>query len=222
AELLRGLGLALAEIASENLFSTKRIEVSMLSLDEPVFSTVDDPLLDYGSQGREELLKAWDRIFWEAKSRNVETVLHLHDTRDPLFWDVENLQIVESHVGDPLYASSRAKRMAEEKDKFFKVSVALTDFDSLIAERLRRAGRPEEEAGRIWAEIRRGRLNPEDFLEPVETLKSRLASAINLLGERVLYAGPECGLGGFPTYPCALECLKRTAEASKTFTPSKA
>jgi len=33
--------------------------------------------------------------------------------------------------------------------------------------------------------------------------------------ERVPYAGPECGLRGFPTYECALECLRRVSSAAR-------
>ena len=221
AELFRDLGEVLAEVASKNFFRKGKIEVSMLSLDEPVFGTVDDSLLDYGSPGREELLKAWDRIFWEAKSRKVETVLHLHDTRNELFWDLENLQIVESHVGDSIYSSAKAKKLVEEKDKFLKASIALTDFDSLIAEKLKRqgeAGSIEQKIGEVWSDIKKGETTPDFFLENVEAMRARVKAAIEFFGkERIPYAGPECGLSSFPTYACALECLRRTVEASKLF-----
>lgn len=215
-ELLKDLGFLLASVASKNLFKEKKMEVSMVSLDEPVFAVLDDPLLDYGSQGREELRKAWDRIFSEVKGRGAETVLHLHNTRDGLFWEVESLQILESHVGDLLYSSTKAKRMAEEKDKFFKASIALTDFDSLIMKRLR--GEGMEQVGKVWRRIKRGEVSPESFLEEVEALRVRLRRVVGFLGEeRVPYAGPECGLGGFPTYPCAVECLRRVAQAAEAW-----
>jgi len=219
AELFKDLSFVLAEIASKNLFSEGRIEVAILSLDEPVFGTVDDSLLDYGSAGREELRKAWDRIFWEARSRKIKTVLHLHNTRNELFWELENLQIVESHVGDPIYSSSKARRLAEEKDKFFKASIALTDFDKLMAEKLKSLGEEkplEQSIGEAWTDIKKGKTRPEFFLEEVEAMRARLREAIEFFGkERVPYAGPECGLSSFPTYSCALECLKRVSEVLK-------
>ncbi|RLI15634.1 MAG: hypothetical protein DRO43_00595 [Candidatus Hecatellales archaeon] len=219
AKLFRDLGEVLAEVASKNFFREGKIEVSMLSLDEPVFGTVDDSLLDYGSPGREELLKAWDRIFWEAKTRKVETVLHLHDTRNELFWDLENLQIVESHVGDSIYSSTKVKRLVEERDKFLKASIALTDFDSLIAEKLKSQGEAEsieQKIGAVWSDIKKGKTRPDFFLESVEAMRARVKAAIEFFGEeRIPYSGPECGLSSFPTYACALECLRRTVEASK-------
>jgi len=45
----------------------------------------------------------------------------------------------------------------------------------------------------------------------------RLRRAVERFGERVAYAGPECGLRGFPTYESALECLRRVARAVGPF-----
>ena len=104
--LLASLGEVLAEIASSNVFEERGIRVGVLSLDEPVFGLVDDPLKDRGSEGREALLKAWERIFRAAASKGADTVLHLHSTADTLFLEVESLRVVESHVDDPLYSST--------------------------------------------------------------------------------------------------------------------
>jgi methionine synthase II (cobalamin-independent) len=69
-----------------------------------------------------------------------------------------------------------------------------------------------------WADIRHGRVNPRIFLESVELMKGRLAEVVDRFGEdRVLYAGPECGLKGYPTYETALECLRRVSTAVESF-----
>ena len=48
-------------------------------------------------------------------------------------------------------------------------------------------------------------------------MKNRLKKIIETFGtEKVPYAGPECGLKGFPTYNCAIEYLKRVSEAAKS------
>jgi len=47
-------------------------------------------------------------------------------------------------------------------------------------------------------------------------LRSRLREVVDRFGpERVPYAGPECGLRSFPTYDCAMECLRRASAALK-------
>ena len=45
-------------------------------------------------------------------------------------------------------------------------------------------------------------------------MKTRLSRTIERFGlERVLYAGPECGLKTFPRYENAIENLRRVSEA---------
>jgi len=48
-------------------------------------------------------------------------------------------------------------------------------------------------------------------------MRKRLIDVVERFGpERVIYAGPECGLGSFPTYASAVEYLRRVSEAAKS------
>jgi methionine synthase II (cobalamin-independent) len=59
-------------------------------------------------------------------------------------------------------------------------------------------------------------VDPLVFLENINLMKERLAKIIGHFGgNRVPYAGPECGLRGFPTYESALECLRRVSKVVK-------
>ena len=130
------LGKVLAEIAKENIFENKHGEVYMVTLDEPTFGVMSDPMIDYGAPARETLLKAWETIFKAVSARGVTTGMHLHSTADELFWQVESLDLIESHVNDPLYQREAVKGKLEEYDKFLKASICKTDYDQLIRERL--------------------------------------------------------------------------------------
>lgn len=219
-EIFLQISDVLTRIVEENIFKVKNGEISILSLDEPLFGVVDDSRLDYGSTGRENLMKAWEKIFYTAFSKNVETVLHLHNTTDPLYWDIKSLKIIESHVEDPLYTSKYTRKMLEQTDKFLKASVTPTDFDKLIKQKIEKEYPQKENIlqviGEVWKEIKRGKLNPKIFLEDIKIIQLRLEHIIKMFGvERILYAGPECGLKSFPTYQCALECLKNVSDATK-------
>ncbi|RLG41387.1 MAG: hypothetical protein DRO05_04090 [Thermoproteota archaeon] len=214
--LIEQLGHVLAKIAGENVFRSEKIGVEIVSMDEPVLGLVDDPLLDYGSRTREVLLNAWEEIFSACKSKGAKTCIHLHSTSNKIFWDLTSLDIVESHVDDPIYSSPMVRSLLDEKDMFLKASIACTDFDALIKRHLMRSKKEaiEEEIGEIWKCIRKSKIDPIRFLEDVDLLFKRLMKAIDLFGcDRVKFAGPECGLRSFPSYKCAIECLKRTAEA---------
>jgi len=219
------LGNVISQIVENSIFSNKHGRVSLVSVDEPVFGLQDDALIDFGSEGRENLRRAWESIFRKIKSKNAQTMIHLHSTANPLFWDIPSLDVIESHVDDPLIQMKNTKEKLESTDKFLKASLAVNDFDKLIKKRVV-ADSPEklsesdvnERIADAWTDIKHWQVNPEIFLESVELMKNRLGKVVERFGaERVLYAGPECGLKGYPTYETALECLRRVSSVTESF-----
>ena len=219
------LGNIISEIIDFNLFNNKYGKTSLVSIDEPIFGFLDDPLIDFGSGGRENLLKSWERIFNKIKSKNSQTMIHLHSTTNPLFWDIESLSVIDSHVDDPLLSLKKTKELLELKDKFLKASVAINDFDILIKKKILSDSDGElselyinEKIADIWTGIKKGNLDASKFLETKEVMKNRLSNIMNRFGlNRILYAGPECGLKGFPSYENAFECLKRVSSMVRNF-----
>jgi 5-methyltetrahydropteroyltriglutamate--homocysteine methyltransferase len=219
------LGNVISQIVENSIFNDKHGRVGLVSVDEPVFGLQDDALIDFGSEGRENLRRAWESIFHKVKSKNAQTLMHLHSTVDELFWDIDSLEIIESHVDDPLQQTKKTKETLESKDKFLKVSIAVSEFDSLIRKRILSNSHEKlteisvnEKIAEAWTSINRGEISPESFLEDVDVMKMRLAKMVDRFGiERVPYAGPECGLKGFPTYESALECLRRVSSAIESF-----
>jgi methionine synthase II (cobalamin-independent) len=182
--------------------------------------------MDRGSEARENLRNAWESILEKASSKNVQTCLHIHSTRDELFWEIKSINIVEPPVNDPIYESRRTKKLLESTDKFLNASITIADFDQLIRNYLIANSRRKmseielnERVSEAWKNIRGGEADPQNFLESTDLMRARLAKLIDSFGvNRISYSVPECGLRGFPTYECAIECLRRVAEATETFT----
>jgi 5-methyltetrahydropteroyltriglutamate--homocysteine methyltransferase len=224
SETFSRLGEVISRIVEANVFREKSGCVGFVSVDEPLFGLVDDALIDHGSSGRENLLRAWSDIFGSARARKAVTCLHLHNTSDELFWSVGSLGVVESHVDDPLYQMDETKRRLEREDKVLKASACVTDFDRLIRENLR-ASSPvlkslalDEAVAEAWRKLRKNTIAPEVFVDVPDVMKKRAEQIIMKFGrERVPYVGPECGLRGFPTFESALECLRRVADVGKSF-----
>lgn len=207
------LGQVLSQITEKNVFSRKEGGTLIVSIDEPLFGMVDDPSIDRGREGREALLKAWEMISFKAKTKNVKPCIHLHCTSDDLFWEVDSLEIVESHVDDPLYEMRTTNQRLESTDKFLKASIAVTIFDRLIWANLGSKANDEAVAN-IWKCISKKSVDSQMFIEDVEVMEKRLRKVIERFGsDRVVLAGAECGLKGFPDYGSALECLSRTSKA---------
>jgi 5-methyltetrahydropteroyltriglutamate--homocysteine methyltransferase len=223
--LFEDLGRSLAEIVSRSFFDSKNGELALVCIDEPVLGFLNDPLLDYGSEGRESLRRAWGEICLAATSRGVETSMHLHDTSDDLFWDVERLDMVESHMDDPLYTLEATRRRLEETDKRLKASIAVTLFDKLIESHIMRegwTGEAQQRIGEIWTEIRHGEVDPFMFIDEAALMVKRLSKVVDRFGsERVPYAGPECGFGGWPSYDSAMECLRRVSDTVRRFNKNR-
>ena len=224
ADLFVQLSEALAKIAGGSIFRSKHGGVEVLTLDEPLLGVVDDPLLDYGSEGRDSLRDAWERIYGKAEAKGVKTCMHIHSSADPLFWDVKHLRLIEAHVDAPIYKTEKTKKLLEANDKFLVATLCHTQFDELVRAKLRQQlGRaPEttltEKLGEIWAGIRRGKVDPTQYLEDREVMEKRLGTVVRLFGvERIPLAGPECGLGGFPTYKTAITYLNRVASVVRRF-----
>lgn len=220
-EMFEDLSHCISAIVSDSCFHTNLGGVTLLSIDEPVFGFIDDPLLDYGSEGREALLKGWNDICRAASNSDVNSILHLHNTGNRLFWEVEQLDVIESHVNDPLYEKQNTRTFLEERDKYLKASISVTQFDDLIEHWLidnGYNGNIPERIGRIWTSIRRGDIDHMKFLEDTDLMTHRLEHIVKDFGiERIPYAGPECGLSSFPYYASALETLRRASEAVARF-----
>jgi 5-methyltetrahydropteroyltriglutamate--homocysteine methyltransferase len=221
-DIFRRLGEVISTIVEESIFKNKYATVRIVAIDEPIFGLIDDPQIDIGSLGRTSLLNAWEKICLTAAQKGAETCMHLHNTANELFWQVNSLKIVESHVGDYLYISERTKKLLEKKDKRLKASVCITIFDKLIENSLlskttkTKNAEVTDRISEVWTEIRQGRIDPKVFIEKTEIMKKRLRKIVQKFGQdRVIYSGPECGLRSFPTYDSGIECLRRVSEASK-------
>ncbi|MCW4015479.1 MAG: hypothetical protein NWF06_03840 [Candidatus Bathyarchaeota archaeon] len=224
-EIFSRLGNVVAKIVEQNIFSNKHGKTSLISVDEPLFGLLDDPLIDFGSKGRENLLDTWETIFHKAKSKNAQTMLHLHSTANPLFWEIPSLEVIDSHVDDPITKMKKTGELLESKDKFLKASVTVNDFDLLIKNKIVADSKEKlaesninEKIADTWTQINHGLIDPIIFLDTVDTMKNRLANVVERFGEqRILYSGPECGLKGYPTYQNAIECLRRASSVVKSF-----
>ena len=217
------LGRLISQLVKNTVFNEKHARVSMISVDEPIFGFLDDPLIDPDCEGRENLRKAWELItrVSKANSNSAHTCLHLHSTADRLFWEVESLDVVESEMNNYLYQSKETKKLLEAYDKLLKAMVCTTNFNELIREKATASHQQKadinEEIKEKWKKILNRELNATIFLEDVALIRKRILDIASRYGsERVPYASPECGLRGYPTYECALECLRRVALATKS------
>lgn len=89
------------------------------------------------------------------------------------------------------------KRELEAHDKFLRAGVTRTDVDHILAAHLENGKQPEY----------------EELVDSVEDIKRVYNKARDIFGERLTFAGPDCGLGSWPSQEVAHLLLKRTVKA---------
>jgi 5-methyltetrahydropteroyltriglutamate--homocysteine methyltransferase len=116
---------------------------------------------------------------------------------------------VES-AANPDYLKLIDRRVLEENDAFIRAGIARTDIDGMVARLNDRLDT------NLWRDPER--LEREVFAaESAGVLEERLAVAFRLFEDRVRYAGPDCGLGSWPSQKMAKRCLANCSTAIASF-----
>jgi 5-methyltetrahydropteroyltriglutamate--homocysteine methyltransferase len=179
--------------AENSILNSKFIKTEVLCLDEPSFGFLDV------SGDRDTLLGVLEKAFSLA---GVTKQVHLHSSlRVVDLLDVGGLDVLSlEFAASPRNLEGLSRKMLEGSDKYVRVGVARTDIDSIRAEL-----------------YDKGVVNPsaDQFVEAEETMRRRFNLAKERYGDRLLFAGPDCGLGGWPSQEAAELLLKRTVRAVK-------
>ena len=116
---------------------------------------------------------------------------------------------VES-AANPSYLDLVDREDLEEYDKFLRIGVARTDIFNMSATLNEKYGI------NVWKEPAK----LEELITGMETpqaIEKRLEKAYKIFGEKIKYAGPDCGLGSWPSQDLAFRLLKNTGSGIKEF-----
>jgi 5-methyltetrahydropteroyltriglutamate--homocysteine methyltransferase len=179
--------------AKNAILNSKYVKTEVIALDEPSFGFQDI------NADRDILLDVLEKAFsFEGAIKHI----HLHSplrVRDIL--EVHNLDVLSfEYAASPRNIESVSKNMLERADKQIRVGISRTDIDSIIAElHDKNIAKP----------------TAEQMVESEEVIRKRFGVAKEKYGEVMTFAGPDCGLGGWPTQEAAQLLLKRTVSAVK-------
>ncbi len=181
--------------ARNSLINSKYLKTDVLSIDEPSLGFRDI------SGNWQTVLSGLEKAFDFA---GVVRQIHLHSAgRITDLLGVRNVDVLSFEFGgSPKNIESVTKQALDRADKGLRVGIARTDWDAIAAER-RDSGGPK-------------RFEMESMVESRAAIRKRYEIAKLKYGERLVYAGPDCGLGGWPTQQTACLLLRRTVEAVKS------
>jgi 5-methyltetrahydropteroyltriglutamate--homocysteine methyltransferase len=204
ADILENLAKSVARFL-EMAKKARHFDLAVASIDEPSLGI--SPSVIFSD---DQISKALEIAALPCEGIDCE--VHLHS---PLMAELcsgvpgINVIGVES-AGNPDYLKLVDRKVLEDNDAYIRAGIARTDINALVA-RLN-----DRLSTNLWLDS--DRLEREVFAaESAELMENRLAEACRLFGDRVRYAGPDCGLGSWPSQKMAARCLASCAKAISSF-----
>jgi 5-methyltetrahydropteroyltriglutamate--homocysteine methyltransferase len=193
ADVLDGFAETIRRFAKNSVLNEKHVKTEVVSIDEPSFG-----YLDVAAE-KEKLIDVLDKAF---DFGGVVRQIHLHSSsRLADCLHVKNIDVVSFEgAASPKNVEAVSRRMLDEADKQIRVGVSRTDIDAILAD-LNDRGIPKP--------------TEEQLVDDEVTIKKRFAAARERFGDRLAFAGPDCGLGSWPTQEAASLLLRRTVSAIK-------
>jgi 5-methyltetrahydropteroyltriglutamate--homocysteine methyltransferase len=177
--------------ARASVLRGKYVETEVVCLDEPSFGFQEI------SANRDVILKTLERAF---DFRSVTKQIHLHSSsRIGDVLEVDGVDVVSfEFAASPRNIETISKRMLDTADKWIRVGISRTDIDSIVAELLEKGVKKP---------------SVDQLVDGEAVILKRFLIARGKYGDRLMFTGPDCGLGGWPSQEAAELVLKRTVNA---------
>jgi len=206
-DVLNAFSISIDRFISNSIENAKKFRISVISIDEPSIGINPQIMFNDG-----DMIEALAIATKTSGFNKIDTEIHLHS---PLYYKlicrVPSISIigVES-AANPSYLDLIDKKDLEDYDKFLRIGVARTDIFGMAAVL------NEKYNTNVWKEpTKLDEITTQ--METPQIIAKRLRTAYSIFGERIKYAGPDCGLGSWPSQELASNLLKNTGTGIKEF-----
>ncbi len=198
-EVLLNLAESVRAFLRNSIIRKEHLRTEVVSIDEPSLGYVD--LVNIDSEG---IIKALER---SVRGVDATVQIHLHALKAAEYpLQAEGVDVITAEfASSPENIELITRQELEAHDRFIRGGVASTSIDRKLGELAQRGIRnpaPEQLA---------------DSEEDIRKLYRRLAERF---GERMSFAGPDCGLGSWPSQEAAKLVLSRCVKAIRSAVPS--
>ncbi len=206
-DVLDAFASSIDRFIGNSIDNAKDFRIATVSIDEPSIGI--NPQIMFSES---DLAGALEKAAKTAASHKLDTEIHLHSPLHyKLICKVPSIGIigVES-AANPSYLDLIDKKDLVEYEKFLRIGVARTDIFNMSSVLNEKYGM------NVWKEPAR----LEEIVTGMETpaiIEKRLDKAYSIFGDRIRYAGPDCGLGAWPSQQLAFMLLKNTGMGIKEF-----
>ncbi len=210
-DVLDAFATSIDRFIGNSIDNARQLNVAAVSIDEPSIGINPQIMFNDG-----DIIEALEKASKTSASHRIDTEIHLHS---PLHYKLvcrtHSIGIVGvESAANPSYLDLIDRKDLEDYDKFLRVGVARTDIFGMAA------FLNEKYGTNVWKEP--SKLEEIiTLMETPETIAKRLERAYGIFGERIKYAGPDCGLGSWPSQELAFRLLKNTGIGIKEFLKSR-
>ncbi|MDR0767930.1 MAG: methionine synthase [Methanosarcinales archaeon] len=187
--------------------SMKNCQIAIVSIDEPSIGINPELALP-----ADEIIAAFNEAGKDAAKNGADVEIHIHS---PLYYDLacrsETINVIGMEsAATPSYADMIDKKVLLDYDTYVRAGITRTDIFSMAGVLNEKYG------GNVWnkPEIMKEIVT---VMETPETAEKRLEKLYGVFGDRIKYAGPDCGLGSWPSQELAANLLKNTGIAIASF-----
>jgi 5-methyltetrahydropteroyltriglutamate--homocysteine methyltransferase len=212
-DVLNAFATSVDRFISNSIDNAKNFRIATISIDEPSIGI--NPQIMFNDADLIEALTIASKTSFTDK---IDTEIHLHSPLHyKLICKVPSIGIigVES-AATPQYLDLIDKKDLEDYDKFLRVGVAQTNISGIVAVLNEKYGNGIN----VWKDP--SKLEKVTIEQETPTkIANRLEKAYGMFGDRIKYAGPDCGLGSWPSQELAFKLLQNTGLGIKEFLKNK-
>jgi 5-methyltetrahydropteroyltriglutamate--homocysteine methyltransferase len=190
--------------------TAKNFKIKVVALDEPSLGINDR--IQFSDA---DIISALTLASTYARQQGADMEIHLHSPlKYKLICETPINIIGFEYAATPSYIDLFDRKVLEDSDAHIRVGVSRTDISSLV-------GIVNEKYGvNAWKE--------KEYMQKIVTeletpsvVKKRLETAFSVLGDRIKYASPDCGLAFWPDQDLAFKLLENTAKGVNEFNAEK-
>jgi 5-methyltetrahydropteroyltriglutamate--homocysteine methyltransferase len=209
SDILINLGKSIGSFIKNALLDEPYIKTTVISLDEPSLGLNPNIVVE-----QDKLVEAWNKATEPVKDLDAQVHLHAPSEAE-IAYQTEKINVIGIETAenqDNLKAIN--KKDLESYDKFLRVGIARSNVTALATEY-------EQATGVNPLNVHSAALLMVEAFETPSVIRKRLENAHRLFGDRIRYAGPDCGLGLWPTLDSATKLLANTVKALTDFKARK-
>ena len=206
-DVLNAFATSIDRFVSNSIDNAKQFRIAVISIDEPSIGI--NPQIMFNDS---DMIEALTLATKTSGLNKIDTEIHLHS---PLHYKlvcrVPSIGIigVES-AASPSYLDLIDKKDLGDYDKFLRIGVSRTDIFGMAAVL------NEKYNTNVWKEpAKLDEITTQ--METPQIIAKRLEKAYSIFGDGIKYAGPDCGLGSWPSQELASNLLKNTGAGIKEF-----